>query len=1044
MRLLFSANHVRLIQACYPPPSALLTAGSSYGPNPQELSRLTYYASNRPGKLAKLGGELEKRARLEASRARSGNVKAKASLLVTLTIFKALVTECRNDVSLLTSALISTIVAALSCFPRDLEVVAQSASLFTAWTTYTDGQLIGVDQSVTSSYMTTLQCFSDLSKVAAEKGDSEVRNRQRLVGIAALTGVVTSDALYHSTSRFSKQISIIIPGLLLTLHEADLHVVRDEAATIKHQPSASSAYLSEFRPRPLAERRAASIHMHVDGDQGPSFSDVVNASLRAFQSLLERTNAYQVSAVLHAAFEDANKTHWWNDQDFCRWFAQTTADWTQYQYRYAVPKTLIDSLVGIQDAPSPTPMHFAFAIMIGTVFTSPTPLVNLSTTDTISYLLVLLIRRTSIDPMDDLLAPLVHCIAALGTHIYYQDQIHDLTEELIGRLVSVQVNGLLGRGRCGSERGREQGIRCLLSSLRGLLRTADGRGRAAVPSTLTINGSTNHINTLSTSPNQKSFSVKDPEGYAGNGATRRTRVSPEIWQDSLALLCEADYGVRSDYARTLLRFICVEIYMEPFAVRINLDDDGDDSKPTGRADEALSSRHATPGVIMADSASRFLNALHASVFTLATSPSLGLCSSPTGSTHSSSHQLSPPALNVISATPTGTPVATEKNEFALAAELRKESPTPSQSDQLRSQQPSRSRHSINGARTRRLSVPLSLLDPGSSSGCSPAATPSDYSHLLDILTAVHERLPGRALLTGVPMLLALHATILQHNDSHDEYATEKRRAVLELLAKVWDVIGRVWMCKEVSMAAQKALLRLGPVQILPSLPAVSTSLVHIPEVPTPWSALPKSDPNETTSEPLIDADFVVQTLAANHNAQVVTGLDRPTLLRHLALEWTLESALKDSVERHSTHDVLRGDGVSPFLKISPALMHIENLSLQSLARTQHGVGVHDLREALEGRGSTSNLALNSTRPSSIRTMEQHMTPSLYIKDQVGLTRSSTQTRTLKGSPGDVRDVLNRLGVGKQNGSSLLKASFPALHRQDASKSRSSLVPPYPT
>ena len=54
------------------------------------------------------------------------------------------------------------------------------------------------------------------------------RIRQRLVGIAALTGVVTSDVLYHSTSEFPRQVSIIIPGLFRTLYEADLEVVKVE------------------------------------------------------------------------------------------------------------------------------------------------------------------------------------------------------------------------------------------------------------------------------------------------------------------------------------------------------------------------------------------------------------------------------------------------------------------------------------------------------------------------------------------------------------------------------------------------------------------------------------------------------------------------------------------------------------------------------------------------------------------------------------------------------------------------------------------------
>lgn len=73
-----SPQHVQLVAACYPPSAALLTAGPEYKPNAQELSRLTYYASNRPGKIAKLGSELEKRALGDARKASSGNMKSRA------------------------------------------------------------------------------------------------------------------------------------------------------------------------------------------------------------------------------------------------------------------------------------------------------------------------------------------------------------------------------------------------------------------------------------------------------------------------------------------------------------------------------------------------------------------------------------------------------------------------------------------------------------------------------------------------------------------------------------------------------------------------------------------------------------------------------------------------------------------------------------------------------------------------------------------------------------------------------------------------------
>ena len=78
---LFTSNHIQLVSACYPPASALLTAGPDYSPNSQELSRLTYYAANRPGKINKLGSELEKRIKADSKKAAAGNSRARAYVL---------------------------------------------------------------------------------------------------------------------------------------------------------------------------------------------------------------------------------------------------------------------------------------------------------------------------------------------------------------------------------------------------------------------------------------------------------------------------------------------------------------------------------------------------------------------------------------------------------------------------------------------------------------------------------------------------------------------------------------------------------------------------------------------------------------------------------------------------------------------------------------------------------------------------------------------------------------------------------------------------
>jgi hypothetical protein len=185
----------------------------------------------------------------------------------------------------------------------------------------------------------------------------------------------------------------------------------------------------------------------------------------------------------------------------------------------------------------------------------------------------------------------------------------------------------------------------------------------------------------------------------------------------------------------------------------------------------------------------------------------------------------------------------------------------------------------------------------------------------------------------------------------------------------------------------------------------------------------------------VNAEEALAILVSSKSVQEATGLDRQALLRRCSAKWTVDTALRDgkancvhcglpylktlAADRPSNHRMMEG---SPLLKLSPALMAIENLSLQSLTRSVRGVGVTDLRDALEGRAGASNPAL--VRRPSVSTLE--CSPSLDLRSSpLGLTRSRSRPkkRAVTSSAGEVRDVLNRLGIGKQNGSSLLKASF---------------------
>lgn len=127
--------------------------------------------------------------------------------------------------------------------------------------------------------------------------------------------------------------------------------------------------------------------------------------------------------------------------------------------------------------------------------------------------------------------------------------------------------------------------------------------------------------------------------------------------------------------------------------------------------------------------------------------------------------------------------------------------------------------------------------------------------------------------------------------------------------------------------------------------------------------------------------------------------------------------------------MLRRDGLTPLIKVAPSLMHIENMSLQSLARsTTRAVGVTDLREALEGRNSPSN-PNQANRPASISTLDHTSAHTAADHNKLTPTRSRPQ-RPKVANPGEVRDVLNKLGVGRQNGSPQLKSSFPGFEKSE--------------
>ena len=268
--------------------------------------------------------------------------------------------------------------------------------------------------------------------------------------------------------------------------------------------------------------------------------------------------------------------------------------------------------------------------------------------------------------------------------------------------------------------------------------------------------------------------------------SKRKRVSPEVWHDTLSLICDADYAVRVDYAEALV-----------FYLRNEISKRGDSTDADGvkrlrpLAEGPIQQATNMKLLIHGDSATRALNAVHGYIYVLATASSLGFNA---GSQASSSYSATDgPSVSVLSATP--------------LMEHRTSNGGTENHDSPHSQRQTRRSVSMQ---PRKASVIQRAIDAVSSRvSTSTAATTSDYVHILIMLTAVHEQLPVRGLLTGVPMLLALDGATRIY-DSIDAATLQRLWTIKEVIAKVWLAVGKVWDCTDLIDIAEKVDIYLYP------------------------------------------------------------------------------------------------------------------------------------------------------------------------------------------------------------------------------------------
>jgi hypothetical protein len=436
-------------------------------------------------------------------------------------------------------------------------------------------------------------------------------------------------------------------------------------------------------------------------------------------------------------------------------------------------------------------------------------------------------------------------------------------------------------------------------------------------------------------------------------AGRRNPIAPEVWQETLPLLCESSYPVRAAYARALIFYLQTELPR--------------DKRP--RPDEA--------NIV------RFCHAVNAAVYTLAMSSRLGQgeplpSGPPTPSRSNSANMLSggsgantPPrsqagmvSFIVQEPTPVDTPVSTmhpvrdangrSRSATAATAASTNGAATPGSGTATPPRKP------LRGGR--RVSLPLNRLVTVTEPGAFDAvATPLDYAAILTLLGELHAAVPSAALETSAPMLFALDADagseLTRRPGKEMAYVLERRRAVRETLLILWRHISRQWGVSSVTGMAEHALASLPEPFVVPEPRGAPDDMR--PETPVAFARDESEAESAAATHAVLSQREITAAFASSPAVEAGTGRDAAGIQRVFGGRWSVEDALRNATERF--HRPAAAPEAAP-------LMAIPNASYQSFGRpVSRAVDVGDLRDALAGgpeAGSGSAAQSVASLPSS--------------------------------------------------------------------------------